>query len=56
VVTPAALMVFTRDKRRAGRRGWISRLFRRGKRVEEPAATPETPGAEPAIAFPKAAE
>jgi hypothetical protein len=36
------------------RRGWFSRLFRRGGKVEEPAA----PAAkdEPAIAFPKAAE
>jgi multidrug efflux pump len=56
VVTPAALMVFTRSAVKSKRRGWISRLFRRGKRVEEPAATPEAPGAEPAIAFPKAAE
>jgi multidrug efflux pump len=56
VVTPSMLMVFTRDKRKTARRGWISRLFRRGKRIEEPAATPEVPAAEPAIPFPKAAE
>ncbi|MEJ6783600.1 efflux RND transporter permease subunit [Aminobacter sp. Piv2-1] len=53
VVTPAMLMVFTREKRKPGQRGWISRLFRRGKKQEEQAA----PAAgEPATAFPKAAE
>ena len=55
VVTPSMLMVFTRDVPKKGeRRGWFSRLFRRGGKAEEPAA----PAAkdEPAIAFPKAAE
>ncbi len=61
VVTPSMLMVFTRAKRKPGRRrGWFSRLFRRGRRIED--TTPATPapaaegGLEPAIAFPKAAE
>ncbi len=55
IVTPSMLMVFTRDVPVKGeRRGWFGRLFRRGGKVEEPAA----PAAkdEPAIAFPKAAE
>ena len=55
IVTPSMLMVFTRDTPRKGeerRRGWFSRLLRRGK-VEEPAAAPQD---EPAIDYPKAAE
>jgi multidrug efflux pump len=56
IVTPSMLMVFTREKRKRRRRNWFSRLFRRGKRIEEPAATPQAPGAEPAVPFPKAAE
>jgi multidrug efflux pump len=57
IVTPSMLMVFTREKRkRRRRRNWFSRLFRRGKRIEEPAGTPQAPDAEPAIPFPKAAE
>ena len=56
VVTPAMLMLFTRSTRKGKRRGWFSRLFRRGKRIEEPTAAPEVAGTEPAIAFPKAAE
>ena len=32
VVTPSMLMVFTRAKQQGQRRGWFSRLFRRGKR------------------------
>jgi multidrug efflux pump len=60
VVTPSALMVFTRDKRPEGRRSLLSRLFRRGKggTVE---TTKEADG-KPAIAndegmaYPKAAE
>ena len=56
IVTPSMLMVFTRDKHRPARRGWLSRLFRRGKRIEDGATKPETPAAEPEIAFPKAAE
>jgi multidrug efflux pump len=54
IVTPSMLMVFTREKRKPGYRSWLQRIFRRGKRIEEP-ATPEMPG-EPAIPFPKAAE
>jgi multidrug efflux pump len=56
IVTPSMLMVFTRSRRREKRRGWLSRLFRRGKRIEGDAAPPAVPGAEPAVAFPKAAE
>ena len=58
VVTPSMLMVFTRSNRKGKRRGWLlRRLFRRGKRIEEPAAAPRGRLAhEPAIAFPKAAE
>ncbi|MGD9913466.1 MAG: efflux RND transporter permease subunit [Rhizobiaceae bacterium] len=57
VVTPAMLMVFTRDKRKK-RRGWFSRLFRRGKADDVPSTDPELPldGSKPAGAFPKAAE
>jgi multidrug efflux pump len=56
VVTPAMLMVFTRDKRRQKKRGWFSRLFRRGSK-DVPATDPELPvGSEPAVAYPKAAE
>jgi multidrug efflux pump len=57
VVTPAALMVFTRAHQKGKRRGWFSRLFRRGKLVDEPAVgVAEAPAGGPAIAFPKAAE
>jgi multidrug efflux pump len=54
-VTPSMLMVFTRAKVRPGaRRGLFSRLFRRGK--GEISSDAPTIDAEPAIAFPKAAE
>jgi multidrug efflux pump len=58
VVTPSMLMVFTRAKVKPGaRRGWFSRLFRRGKGEISSTSTPEPDvAAEPAIAFPKAAE
>ena len=61
IVTPAALMVFTRDKRPAGeqRRSILSRLLRRGETgaAQEPEDGEETrPDDEPAIVFPKAAE
>jgi len=59
VVTPSALMVFTRDKRPAGeqRRSLLSRLFRRGGGGDVADAGKETPEpAAPAIAYPKAAE
>jgi len=56
VVTPAMLMVFTRDKRRQKKRGWFSRLFRRGSK-DVPVTDPELPVAgKPAVAYPKAAE
>lgn len=57
VVTPSALMVFTRDARPAGHRSLLSRLFRRGGKdeadggEEKPSVTDE-----PAIVYPKAAE
>ena len=59
IVTPSMLMVFTRAKRKPGkRRSWFSRLafWRRNKdeKAAEPAAAPAS--AEPAIAYPKAAE
>lgn len=60
VVTPSMLMVFTRAKRKPGRRGWFSRLFRRGRRIEDTTPVTATPtaegGIEPAVVFPKAAE
>jgi len=58
VVTPAMLMVFTREKRKPGQRGWFGRLFSWGKdRISKGTATPaETKDAEPEVAFPKAAE
>jgi multidrug efflux pump len=59
VVTPAMLMVFTRDKRRQKKRGWISRFFRWVfRRKDVPVTDPDLPveGGEPAIAYPKAAE
>jgi multidrug efflux pump len=42
VVTPAMLMVFTRDKHRKKKRGWFSRLFRRGAK-DVPVTDPELP-------------
>jgi multidrug efflux pump len=58
VVTPAALMVFTREKQAAGaRRSLWSRLFRRGKAApSDEAGATAAPADEPAIAYPKAAE
>ncbi|MCO5081416.1 MAG: efflux RND transporter permease subunit [Rhizobiaceae bacterium] len=59
VVTPSMLMVFTRDKRRPGERGWLGRLkdriFRR-KAADSAGAGAEEGVTEPAIAYPKAAE
>ena len=59
VVTPSMLMVFTRDKRRPGERGWFGRLkdriFRR-KAADSAGAGAEEGVPEPAIAYPKAAE
>jgi multidrug efflux pump len=54
VVTPSALMVFTREKRPAGRRSLWSRLFRRGGKDADTEA--EAEGEVPAMAYPKAAE
>ena len=56
VVTPAMLMVFTREKRKPGQRGWFSKLFRWGRKAEVSGAAPEPATKEAAAAFPKAAE
>ncbi len=56
VVTPAMLMVFTREKRKPGQRGWFSKLFRWGRKAEVSGAAPEPAAKEAAAAFPKAAE
>ncbi|ODT08771.1 MAG: acriflavin resistance protein [Mesorhizobium sp. SCN 65-20] len=56
VVTPAMLMVFTREKRKPGQRGWFSKLFRWGRKVEVSGAPPEPATKEAAATFPKAAE
>src|SRR5690606_6453296 len=60
VVTPSALMVFTRDKRPAGqqRRSLLSRLFRRkAKAGDETKAADEASAPDAgAVAYPKAAE
>lgn len=60
VVTPSMLMVFTRDKRKPGQRGWFGRLydrvFRRGKTAPAADIPPASGDAEPVIAYPKAAE
>jgi multidrug efflux pump len=57
VVTPSALMVFTRDKRVSGKQSLWSRLLRRKPRDEDAVATGgASDEAVPAIAYPKAAE
>jgi multidrug efflux pump len=58
VVTPAALMVFTREHHATARRSLLARLFGRNKEVDAGgAAVPSAPAqSEPAIAYPKAAE
>ncbi|TIR98906.1 MAG: efflux RND transporter permease subunit, partial [Mesorhizobium sp.] len=57
VVTPSMLMVFTRAKVKPGaRRGWFGRLFRRGKGELSTGEPVAQANAEPAVAFPKAAE
>jgi multidrug efflux pump len=57
VVTPAMLMVFTRETQRKAPRSWLGRLFRRGRKVDVPDAAAGAPaGRKPAIAYPKAAE
>lgn len=57
IVTPSALMVFTREKRPAGdqRRSLISRLFRRGGNNDQ-AEPAQADHAELPIDYPKAAE
>ncbi len=57
VVTPAMLMVFTRDTHKKGQRSFLGRLFGRFRRTVD-AGTPvaDSPGQEPKAAFPKAAE
>ncbi|MBP0437773.1 efflux RND transporter permease subunit [Tianweitania sediminis] len=55
VVTPSALMVFTRDKKRAAKRSLLSRLLRRKPDEKDvPEAGNEPFG--PAVPYPKAAE
>jgi multidrug efflux pump len=59
VVTPSMLMVFTRDKRKAGQRTWLQRLLRRKAEPELPGKAELDLGGkteEPAISYPKAAE
>jgi len=59
IVTPSMLMIFTRDKRPAGYRGWLGRIKDRvfGRKAETVAATKDDqPGLDPAIEYPKAAE
>ncbi|MBO6717464.1 MAG: efflux RND transporter permease subunit [Rhizobiaceae bacterium] len=59
IVTPAALMVFTRERQPQGeRRGWLARLFRRkAKAREEGVSGDDEPiGDYPAVPYPKAAE
>ena len=61
VVTPSMLMVFTRDRRRAGQRTWLQRLLRRKPTDAEAMAMDQDAAVaaksdEPAIVYPKAAE
>jgi multidrug efflux pump len=60
IVTPSALMVFTREKQPEGeRRGLLARLFRRRTATAQAAATSdsdEAVGDYPAVTYPKAAE
>lgn len=62
VVTPAALMVFTREKQPEGeRRNLLARLFRRRSRADDEAGArdhgdDEAVGDFPAVSYPKAAE
>ncbi|MBO6724150.1 MAG: efflux RND transporter permease subunit [Rhizobiaceae bacterium] len=61
IVTPAALMVFTREKRPEGeRRSLLGRLFRRRSKTEQLAEAKndedEAVGDYPAVSYPKAAE
>jgi multidrug efflux pump len=56
VVTPAMLMVFTREAHRKGRQGLLGRLFRRGRQIEAPEVESQGQAGRPALAYPKAAE
>ncbi|MCB1453376.1 MAG: efflux RND transporter permease subunit [Rhizobiaceae bacterium] len=61
IVTPSALMVFTREKRPEGeRRSLLGRLFRRRSKTEQTASTKDDEDAAvgdfPAVSYPKAAE
>jgi multidrug efflux pump len=56
VVTPAALMVFTREAHVGARRTLWSRLFRRREESAAEAVPPAPAQSEPAIVYPKAAE
>ena len=59
IVTPSMLMIFTRDKRKAGQKGWLGRLkdrlFRR-RGTTEAEAPAATTAEEPEIEYAKAAE
>ena len=44
IVTPAALMVFTRSNSRKKRRGFLARLFRRGKSEQDGESGKDTAG------------
>ncbi|WP_269931460.1 efflux RND transporter permease subunit [Aminobacter sp. HY435] len=58
VVTPAMLMVFTREKRKPGQRSWFGNMFRWGReRFSRDTGMPPAPKHDaPDVAFPKAAE
>lgn len=61
IVTPSALMVFTRERRPEGeKRSFLSRLFRRkpksGEAAETDADSDDAIGDYPAVSYPKAAE
>jgi multidrug efflux pump len=61
IVTPSMLMVFTRDKRKPGQKGWLARLkdrlfFWRKKQEAVGEAKPAPAIEGPTVAFPKAAE
>jgi len=58
VVTPAMLMVFTRETHRKARRGLLGRLFRRGRKIEAPDTGPRAPASQDdaPVTYPRAAE
>jgi multidrug efflux pump len=55
IVTPSALMVFTREKNSTFS-GWLRRIFRRGKAGDADTPLEDIRGRRPAIVYPKAAE